>query len=187
MVPGRSRCSSHPAQRQDLELYEIQAGEGPCLDAFSQGAAIHVVGAEQMLLRWPLFGRQLVDSGLQSVCASPLRWRGTTIGAFNAFLTDPEGLTSEFRTVLQAFADIATVAVVQLAMPELPDLRALTHAALECRTIVEQAKGVLAYQHGVSVDEGYDILLERVRRSGALLEDEARAVVEGAIRRSAQA
>src|SRR3954465_7111595 len=38
---------SSPRSARELELYELQAGEGPCLDAFSTGVALQVSGAEQ--------------------------------------------------------------------------------------------------------------------------------------------
>src|SRR4051794_28529752 len=33
---------SSPRATRDLEMYELQAGEGPCLDAFSSGVAVQV-------------------------------------------------------------------------------------------------------------------------------------------------
>ncbi|WP_426564971.1 GAF and ANTAR domain-containing protein [Angustibacter sp. McL0619] len=173
---------SSPRAARDLEMYELQAGEGPCLDAFSSGVAVQVVGSDELLRRWPVFGRQLVDSGLRSVCACPLRWRGVTIGALNAFLETPDGLSEDQQVVLQAFADVATIAVVHAGMPDLPDLGALTHAALEARTVVEQAKGVLAFQREVSMDQAYDLLLHQACEWGDPLEDTARSIIDSAVR-----
>ena len=48
------------------------------------------------------------------------------------------------------------------------------------RTVVEQAKGVLAYQRGVPIDEAYNALLERARTEGRTLSEAAAAVVRQA-------
>jgi AmiR/NasT family two-component response regulator len=50
------------------------------------------------------------------------------------------------------------------------------------RTVVEQAKGVLAYQRGVDVEQAYDLLLERVRVDGVSLSATAADIVRHASR-----
>jgi ANTAR domain/GAF domain len=173
-------ASSH--QAEELDLYELQAGEGPCIDAFQTGASASCVSAEQLITRWPVFGGQAAAAGYQAVQASPLRWRGLVIGAINVFFASPGSLVDEERQIVQAFADIATVAVVQNNQPEAHDLAGITRSALGARAVIEQAKGVLAAQTGLSIAEAFDRLLVMSDDSGTPLETLAREIIDAAIR-----
>jgi AmiR/NasT family two-component response regulator len=51
---------------------------------------------------------------------------------------------------------------------------------LNTRTVIEQAKGVLAERGGVDMDSAFNLLRGYARRNNRRLADIARAVVEGA-------
>lgn len=68
-----------------LELIQLQANEGPCLDALSSGELVAVPDLAQEQARWPRFAPQAVDDGVLGVYALPLRLRERTIGALNLF------------------------------------------------------------------------------------------------------
>ncbi len=82
----------------------------------------------------------------------------------------------------QAFADMATLILLTPQHIAAPDLVARTREALEARTVVEQAKGVLAYQNGVSVDRAYKLLMELSGTDGLTLTAAAESVVRRASR-----
>jgi AmiR/NasT family two-component response regulator len=80
----------------------------------------------------------------------------------------------------QAFADMATLILLtphDLGTSEIADR---TRQALEARTVVEQAKGVLSYQNGVSIDRAYDLLLDMTLADGGTLSSTATAVIRRA-------
>lgn len=54
--------------------------------------------------------------------------------------------------------------------------------ALDSRIVIEQAKGILAGEHGVSVDDGFEILRQHARSNRASLRDVADAVVKIGLR-----
>lgn len=83
---------------------------------------------------------------------------------------------------MQAFADIATVAVIQMSQPVARDLAGITRAALSRRAVIEQAKGVLAAQTGLDMAVAFDRLLAMSDGSGRPLETLAREIVDTAIR-----
>ncbi len=172
--------SSHDAA--ELDLYELQAGEGPCLDAYAVGAPVAAGSQAELLRRWPTFGAALVEAGLSAVHASPLRWHGRLVGALNVFWTAPRSLDRQGEQLLQAFADVATVVVVQSAATLDVDVPRATRLALARRTVIEQAKGVLAALEGLAMTEAFEVLQQRARAGGASLEDTAQRVVEDAVR-----
>jgi GAF domain-containing protein len=79
-------ASSSSAMRV-LELYELQADQGPCVDCYSTGVAVVNIDLGAADSRWPRFAPQAVGAGFRSVHALPLRLRGRTIGALNIFRT----------------------------------------------------------------------------------------------------
>src|SRR2546430_14496667 len=64
-----------------LELFELQAQEGPCLDAFRTGERVGHENLEAGSGRWPAFSAAARKAGFASASAVPLRLRDVTIGA----------------------------------------------------------------------------------------------------------
>ena len=75
-------ASSSEAMRL-LELFELQAEEGPCLDAFRTGEPVSHVNLAVQSGRWPAFGAAAREAGFLSAFALPLRLREVTLGALN--------------------------------------------------------------------------------------------------------
>ena len=95
-----------------LELFEEQSKEGPCPDCYRAGAPIDAILAES-LDRWPEFAPQAMAAGFLSVHALPMHVRGLTIGALNLFRSEAGQLGEEDVHTAQAFADVASIAVIQ--------------------------------------------------------------------------
>ena len=55
-------ASSSEAMRL-LELFELQAEEGPCLDAFRTGERVEQENLEARTGRWPLFSAAALEAG----------------------------------------------------------------------------------------------------------------------------
>ena len=70
----------------------------------------------------------------------------------------------------QAFADIATIAVVHTGYVSRHDALARTKAALSSRNVIEQAKGVLAYRDGLDMAAAYDELKRLTGQSESSLD-----------------
>jgi GAF domain-containing protein len=171
-------ASSHRAE--ELDIYEIQAGQGPCIDAFNSGAAVGCASPAGIAARWPGFAVKAAAAGFQAVQACPMRWRASSIGAINVFFASPGTLTAGQRQVVQAFADIATIAVIHIAGPQQRDLAGLTHIALAARAVIEQAKGVISAQTGMDMAAAFERLRVVADDTGAPLEVLARQTIDTA-------
>jgi GAF domain-containing protein len=169
-------ASSH--RTEELELFQAQHEEGPCVDVARSGEVV-VAGAEEMQQRWPTFAAVMSASGYSSVHAFPLRWRGGPIGGLNLFSNADVMLDGTEREIAQNFADLAALAVLRPLEPRSADTveRSLL-AALEGRVVVEQAKGVLAHRLGVEMSDAYDELLRRARDAGTDVTTAARELVD---------
>ena len=73
-------ASSSEAMRL-LELFELQAQEGPCLDAFRTGERVQHENLDAGSGRWPSFSAAARKAGFASASAVPLRLREVTLGA----------------------------------------------------------------------------------------------------------
>ena len=71
---------------------------------------------------------------------------------------------------LQAFADVAAIAIIHAGLPPTDDLAQVTRRALATRAIIEQAKGVIAVRTGLDMAASFDHLRALAVGRGQLLE-----------------
>ena len=173
-------ASNHRAT--DIELYEIQADQGPCIEAARTGETVVAESADEIIARWPAFGPRAVAAGFLAAAACPLRWHGDVIGAINVFLPRARALSDDEQRVMQAFADVAAIAIIHAGLPPVKDLARITRRALAARTVIEQAKGVIAAQTGFDMAASFDHLRALADQRGQLLETFARELVDSTIR-----
>jgi GAF domain-containing protein len=177
---GQLRLAASSSERARLlELFELQNDEGPCLDAFRTGLPVSYVDIGNGPAPWPTFAAHATAEGFSSVHALPMRLRHQTIGALNLFAHAPVQLPDDDVRVAQAFADIATIAILQERLvKEREVLAAQLQTALDSRVIIEQAKGVLAERLGFDMDTAFSTLRDAARRANRRLSDVAREVVD---------
>lgn len=175
---GRLQLMAASDERAKLvELFQVQAQEGPCQDCFRQGEV--VIGADLATAdeNWPRFAPMAVAAGFRSVHAFPLRLRHTVIGALNLFSSQVGTMAPADLRVVQALADIATIGLLQeRAIHRGEVLTEQLQAALNSRVVVEQAKGVLAQIHGVTTEEAFELLRAYSRNHQQRLGEVAQAV-----------
>jgi GAF domain-containing protein len=149
-------ATSHRAA--ELELFQIQHDSGPCVDTIRAGTALSVADTREILDRWPQVGPAIVAAGYSAVQAYPLRWHGRTLGAMNVFRDEAGPPDASAAATGQAFANIATIVIVQPTGLTPQQVTERIQQALEARTIIEQAKGVLAYTRELDMSAAYDLL-----------------------------
>ena len=166
-----------------VELFQIQAAEGPCLECFSTGEPVRIGDLEAMSARWPSFAPIAREAGFRSAHAFPLRLRGSVLGALNLFRVETGYLDDAAVVGAQAFADVASIAILQhRAAADAQGLVQQLNLALNSRIAIEQAKGVLAEQGHVDMDTAFGLLRGHARRTQRLLSDVAQDVVDGSLR-----
>ena len=162
-----------------IELFQLQNQEGPCLDAFRTGLPVINVDLATAAARWPRFVPRAAAAGFRSVHAFPLRLRERVIGALNVFgNTRGGGLEESDVPVLQALADVATIALLQeRAIRRGEQLTEQLQGALNSRIAIEQAKGAISQMRGVTVDEAFVIIRGYARMHNLRLVDLAHTIV----------
>jgi GAF domain-containing protein len=176
----RVLASSSEAMRV-LELFEIQAQEGPCLDSHRTGLPIVNQDLAAEIGRWPRFAADALAAGFQSVHALPMRLRGSVIGALNLFRVGSGEMDQADIEIAQAFADVATIGILQhRAAQEAQIINAQLSHALNSRIVIEQAKGMIAEGLGFDMERSFNVLRNHARNHNLRLADVANGVISGA-------
>jgi GAF domain-containing protein len=163
-----------------MELLQLQANQGPCMECFYTGTPVSVPDLADAAGRWPVFVAAVAERGAyRSVHALPMRLRGEVIGTLNLFHRQPGALPNADLVVGQALADVATIGILaERAIRSREVLAEQLQVALNSRVIIEQAKGVLAQRGGLGMDVAFDRLRHYARTHNVRLSDVAREVVE---------
>jgi GAF domain-containing protein len=174
-------ASSSDAMRV-VELFELQAREGPCLDAFHTGERVEHESLAAGSGRWPRFAAVAVDAGFHSVFALPMRLRDVTIGALNVFSVEATPMDEADVLVARAFADLATISVLQQrAVADSQRLNEQLTQALTSRILIEQAKGVVFERAGIEMGEAFSRMRSYARSRNLRLTDVAQAAIDGTL------
>lgn len=163
---------------RQLELFQVQRADGPCRDCYLDGSPVSVPDLRTETERWPQFAPAALQAGFASVHAVPMRLRDQVLGALGLFGTTAGSLEPDDLSLGQALADVASVAIVQ--DKEKSDQRGVNEqlqTALQSRIVLEQAKGVLAQQGSLQMDEAFAVLRGYARDHNLRLTAVAEAVV----------
>ncbi|MBW0116375.1 GAF and ANTAR domain-containing protein [Pseudonocardia abyssalis] len=180
---GRLRVVASTNEQSDwMELLQLEADEGPCVECHRSGTPVAVADLTTAAARWPRFVAALAERGTYgSVHALPLRLRGEAIGTLNLFHRRPGPLPVADLALGQALADVATTAILaERAIGRGEVVSEQLQAVLTSRVIIEQAKGVLAERGPLGMDEAFDRLRSYARDHRLRLAAVAREVVDTA-------
>jgi GAF domain-containing protein len=151
-----------------VETMQLGAEAGPCIESFHTGRVVSLPDISEAPEDWWRFRDSAIEQGFFSVHAIPLRLRETTIGTLNLLRDTVGELDSSDAVAAQAFADVATIGILhERSLRESSLLAEQLQTALNRRTVIEQAKGVIAYTHKVPMDEAFG-LIRRYARSHQL-------------------
>lgn len=165
-------------QSRELELFQLQCEEGPCLDCYATGQPVTVADLSAEDRRWPRFVPVATEAGFASVHAVPLRAAGITVGALGLFGTDPGHLADADLLVARTLAHVACVALLQEHSPTPATVAPRLRSALADRVVVEQAKGYLHESLGdVSPAEAFTLLRAYARTHGDHLTEICRRLI----------
>jgi len=97
------------------------------------------------------------------------------------FRTAGGGLSESDVTAAQAFADVATIAIIQhRGVSDAQLLNDQLNEALNSRIVIEQAKGKISESAQLTMDEAFERLRRHARGNHLRLTDLARDIASGA-------
>lgn len=165
-----------------VEVMQLAADSGPCIECFTRGAAVSVSDLESDESRWPEFRRVALAQGIHSVLATPMKLRGKVIGTMNLFGTEVGHVNARDAAVAQALADVATIGLLQeRVIREGQLIEEQLHRALDSRVMIEQAKGVIASSLSMPMDEAFALLRKYSRDRNLTIRAVAESVSDRAL------
>ncbi|WP_234354917.1 ANTAR domain-containing protein [Streptomyces sp. NRRL WC-3618] len=188
-------AASHPLCSTDdisgrLEELQLTLGEGPCVDAFTHGSAVLtpdlLTGAVPD--RWVVFADAALEAGARAVFALPLQMGAISPGVLDLYADVPTVLDAEELADALAFADLATLFLLDARIDETgaPAGGAPADRGFEdlggYRAEIDQATGMLAAQLGVGIDKAFVRLRAYAFTRGRRLADVAADVVARRLR-----
>ena len=150
----------------------------PCRDAYSTGEVVRVTDIRQEFTRWPQFSACATRLSIAGVASIPMRLADQVIGALNLYDAGPREWSDQDIAMAGVLADMATSCVVNASkLRQQEQLSEQLQHALESRVVIEQAKGITASKHSVTIDAAYQLIRGHARNNNASLRTVAEAIV----------
>lgn len=174
--------ASTSAEVDLVEITQLTAGSGPCLECFHSGTAIGFEDTDGTDDKWPEFQSAMKKQGFRSLHSTPVRLRDNVLGAMALLGTKAGSLTESDAAVAQALADVAAIGVVQQRNPrELQTVATRLQQALDDRIVIEQAIGMLSQLHSITVDQAFRALQTYARENSSTIRTTAEKVTDRTI------
>ncbi len=165
-----------------LEELQVRHREGPCISAFEDKELVRAEDLTQEA-RWPDFSKHAVARGVRAVLASPIPYNQDAVGVVAVMSEERRPWAPEAELALLAFTDLAALLIASMMVGEQQtELAAQLQAALNSRAIIEQAKGVLIGQQGITAHAAYAQLRAQARTERRKLAIISAEVVDNAVR-----
>ncbi len=156
-----------------------EAGQaGPSMDVCRTGKIATIPDLAGAPRGWSAYQRAAHAAGIVAVASVPMDHDGQIIGAVGLYSSVQRDWSADGLGAARILADMATGSLVHAG--ELAQQRRVTEQlrqALDSRIVIEQAKGVLAAERHISVDEAFEALRRHARSHSATLHSVAQAVV----------
>lgn len=143
-----------------LALDELQYGfgDGPCLTAIRELSTIHAPSLRDEH-RWPLYCDAAWKEGVGSVLAVPLPLEGEAAAALNMYSPRTHAFSGEDIGTAETYACQASKALrLAVRIAKLTDDRRNLTAAMESRTTIDLALGVIMAQSRCNQETAFKIL-----------------------------
>jgi len=149
---------------------QLVCSEGPSVDAVS-GRRHSVVDDLRVESRWRFWAPQAAQLGWRSVVSVSLADDGI-LGVVSLYSRRPHGFTAEDLALLEVFAQHAALALT------VADDRVQLRRAVEARTLIGQAQGVLMQRYQIDADQAFMVM----RRYSSHRNRKLRLVAEDIVR-----
>lgn len=169
----RSRVETPAATTSRVdEAHQLQVkyDEGPCLDAI-KGRATYRTDDASKDPRWPQWGPAAAEIGIHSAVGVRLATKARGYGSLNIYADRPSAFTEADAQVAELLAAHATAAFASAERAE------GLQTALDSRTIIGQAQGILMQKFDIDSHAAFEFLRRISQHENQKLVEVAEAVV----------
>ena len=157
---------------RELDESQYDLGQGPCRDAIRNHPTVlvHDLATDS---RWPEWGRAMVaELGIRSSLSFRLfTRRHDSWGALNVYATKPNAFSEEDVLHGQTIAAMCAVVLARSIQDE------QLATALESRTVIGQALGMVMERYGLDEDSAFNVLRRIASQDNLKLRDLAAQIV----------
>ncbi|MHA7262299.1 ANTAR domain-containing protein [Arthrobacter sp. TMN-37] len=167
--------SSEYARQMDEIQYNFD--DGPCLRAAREEKLVHVTDITQDT-RFPDYRDAIADHGIRSILGIPILLEGDANAGLNLYSDTVDAFDDDAIAAAESFADEASKALrLAVRMARLTESANDLKAAMESRTTIDLAVGIIMGQNRCSQDEAFGILQSASNSRNMKLRDVAAAIV----------
>jgi ANTAR domain len=139
-------------------------GYGPCVEA-AIGGQVPEIGDGRAETRWPDYLPGFLAAGVLSSLAVPVPAAQLSAG-LHVYAPTVAAFTEEDRQPVVRFADFAAVGLTNMdALQDARELAENLRKAMQFRSVIEQAKGILIERRKVTADEAFRLLAQASQRA----------------------
>lgn len=170
--------SSSPKARTADEM-QYKYAEGPCLEATRSQSTVYVPDMRTEL-RWPEYTATMVKAEILSAYAIPFVLEGETKAALNLYAAEPNFFDHPMREIVESHvAQTSKAFRLAVRMSQRADQANDLNRALESRTTIDLAVGIIMGQNRCSQDEAVKMLQSASSSRNIKLRDLAAQLVAG--------
>jgi transcriptional regulator with GAF, ATPase, and Fis domain len=165
----------------DVDEAQYRTNNGPCLDAFRTNAIVSL--PSMMSGPYEAFREACRTRGIGSTLSLPLTLGSTAVGAMNLYSRKTRGFSHDDVTRASLFANNAAIVLANATiLREAHSLNEGLSDAMEHRSIIEQAKGIIMGTMRCSAELAIDQLVKQSQHENIKVRDVAQGIVDQATR-----
>jgi hypothetical protein len=182
----RETVAAGDAEAALIEDLQFTLGEGPCYQAFADGAPVLVADVADIAARgrWPAFCDGLLQrSGVRAVFAFPLQVGAARVGVLDLYRVSPGTLMPSERAAAYLAADVVVSVILGVGAGfATAEGTPWADAGALHRTEVHLATGMIKAQLGISIEDAFARMRAYAFAHDLLIEEVAHDVVQRRLR-----
>ncbi len=132
--------------------------------------------------RWPEYAEVVSAQGLSAVLAVPLRLGDQRVGAVDLYDVEPRSWSADDLAGATLLSKMVTAYVLRAdAIERIEQVNRQLQLALDSRVVIEQAKGKLAGELRISVDQAFRVIRDHARSNHLTVRGVSEAIVGGTL------
>lgn len=172
-----TRCATDPVAER-LDEWQYEHGEGPCVRADEEVDVCAVPDLEHDGT-FPMFAAIARSEGIQGVASFPLLTRAGSIGSLNLFYPEPGEVDEEVvARGRRLAATLSPVIANFLTHRRSTELTGQLEEALQGRSVIERAKGLLMARLGIGADRAFELLSTQSQHENRKVRDVAQTLLD---------
>jgi hypothetical protein len=154
---NRTRSAGNGEQALYMDETQYKCGEGPCLHSARARLLVDVPDVDSEP-RWRPYLDLVRDTGVKAILAVPFDLEGNATGALNLYATRAHAFDNN-APLVALYAEQASLSLrLAIRMGELAEMKEHLSAAMESRTAIDIAIGILMAENRCDQERAFSIL-----------------------------